>query len=104
MRNRHSAIWISRAPCQRLHRETRKASAAWPFIGAVACAHGVGADADAREFLLSVEREMPDFERIGLPQAANLPALRRKLQNLAQRSAAKREADYRRLAETLERF
>ena len=61
-------------------------------------------DAAAREFLLSVERETPDFERIGLPQAANLPAVRRKLQNLAQRSAAKREADYRRLAETLERL
>ena len=61
-------------------------------------------DEAARAFLVSVEREAPDFTLIGLPQAANLPGVRRKLQNLAQRSAAKREADYRQLAETLERI
>lgn len=61
-------------------------------------------DAAACGFLLSLEREDPDFALIGLPQAADLPGVRRKLQNMAQRSAAKREADYRRLAETLARF
>ena len=54
-------------------------------------------------FLLSVEREAPDFDLIALPQAARLPGVRRKFQNLALRSAAKREADYRQLSETLER-
>lgn len=61
-------------------------------------------DDSARAFVLSVEREAPDFALIGLPRAAELPAVRRKLQNLARRSAAKREADYRRLADTLERL
>jgi hypothetical protein len=61
-------------------------------------------DANARAFLLSVEQESPDFDLIGLPQAAQLPGIRRKLQNLARRSAAKKEADYRQLAETLERI
>lgn len=58
----------------------------------------------AREFLLSLELETPDFDLIGLPQAAELPGVRRKLQNMAKRSAAKREADYRQLVETLERL
>lgn len=61
-------------------------------------------DDAAAGFLVSVERESPDFNLIGLPQAANLPAIRRKLQNLAQRTAAKRESDYRQLADTLERL
>lgn len=61
-------------------------------------------DEPSRAFLLSVEREAPDFELIGLPQAAGLPGVRRKLHNLEQRTAAKREADYRQLAETLERI
>lgn len=61
-------------------------------------------DTSAREFLISVERESPDFGLIGLPQAAMLPGVRRKLQNLASRSRAKREADNRQLAETLERI
>lgn len=61
-------------------------------------------DDAAQAFLVSVEREAPDFTHIGLPQAAGLPGVRRKLRNLAQRSAAKREADYRQLAETLERI
>lgn len=61
-------------------------------------------DAAASDFLLSIEREVPDFTLIGLPQAADLPGVRRKLQNMAQRSAAKRESDYRQLAETLERI
>ena len=50
-------------------------------------------DAPSRAFLESVERETPDFTLIGLPQAADLPGVRRKLSNLGQRSAAKRTAD-----------
>ncbi len=61
-------------------------------------------DAKAREFLESVEREAPDFGLIGLPQAADLPGVLRKLQNLARRSPAKRDADYRQLADTLDRI
>lgn len=37
-------------------------------------------------FLWSVENEQPDFELIGLPEAAGLPGVRRKLRNLARRS------------------
>ena len=61
-------------------------------------------DESSRAFLLSVEREAPDFGLIGLPQAADLPGVRRKLHNLEQRTAAKRDADYRQLVETLERI
>ena len=61
-------------------------------------------DEPSRAFLVSVERETSDFDLIGLPQAANMPGVRRKLHNLEQRTAAKREADSRQLAETLERI
>lgn len=61
-------------------------------------------DTASREFLMSVEREVPDFDLIGLPQADKLPGVRRKLQNLAKRSPAKRDTDYRQLAETLDRI
>ena len=54
------------------------------------------------EFLMAVERETPDFDLLGMPQAATLPAIRRKLENLSQRSGAKREADQRKLQDTLE--
>ncbi|KAG0757105.1 hypothetical protein G6F24_010700 [Rhizopus arrhizus] len=37
----------------------------------------------SRAFLESVEMENPDFDLIKLPQAAELPAVKRKLQNLA---------------------
>jgi hypothetical protein len=60
-------------------------------------------DTPSRAFLESVEREAPDFNLIGLPQAAGLPGVRRKLVNLSQRSAGKREADYRQMAALLER-
>jgi hypothetical protein len=60
-------------------------------------------DAPSRAFLESVEREAPGFSLIGLPQAADLPGVRRKLQNLSQRSAKKREADHRQLADLLGR-
>jgi hypothetical protein len=39
------------------------------------------------EFLLSVHDAVPDFSLIGLPQAADLPAIRWKLQNLARLKA-----------------
>ncbi len=54
-------------------------------------------DAPSRAFLESVEREAPDFSLIGLPHAADLPGVRRKLSNLGKRSAAKRTADYEQL-------
>ena len=55
-------------------------------------------DAPSRAFLESLEREAPDFNLIGLPHAADLPGVRRKLTNLGLRSAAKRAADYEQLA------
>ena len=61
-------------------------------------------DEPSRAFLRSVEDEQPDFGLIGLPHAAELPGVRRKLHNLAQRSAAKRAADRRQLEETLARI
>lgn len=61
-------------------------------------------DEPSRAFLWSVEEEQPDFGLIGLPHAAELPGVRRKLHNLAQRSAAKRAADHRELEEALARI
>lgn len=61
-------------------------------------------DAPACDFLLSLEREAPDFALIGLPQAIELPGIRRKLENMARRSGTKRDTDYRQLADTLERI
>ncbi len=55
-------------------------------------------------FLRSVENEQPDFGLIGLAHAAELPGVRRKLHNLAQRTAAKRAADHQQLEETLARI
>lgn len=59
-------------------------------------------DDTTSDFLLSVEHEVPDFDLIGLPGAAHLPAVRRKLENLGRRSNEKRAADQRKLRETLE--
>lgn len=61
-------------------------------------------DAPSCTFLESVEDEQPDFSLIGLAHAAELPGVRRKLHNLAQRTAAKRAADRRQLDETLVRI
>lgn len=55
-------------------------------------------------FLRSVEEECPDFHLIGLPHAADLPGVRRKLHNLAQRTATKRVADRMQLEAALERI
>jgi hypothetical protein len=57
----------------------------------------------SRALLESVEHEDPDFNLIGLPHAANLPGVRRKLQDLSQRSAKKREADHGQLDDLLAR-
>lgn len=59
-------------------------------------------DETSCRFLMSVEFERPDFDLLGMPQAATLPAVRRKLDNLGKRSDAKRAADQRKLQETLE--
>jgi hypothetical protein len=61
-------------------------------------------DATTRDFLVSVEREVPAFDLIDLPHAANMPGVRWKLQNLAKRTPEKREADYGNLISTLERI
>lgn len=56
-------------------------------------------DANVTDFLLSLHDATPDFNAIGLPQAAELPAVRWKLQNLQrllaenpEKHAAQREA------------
>lgn len=56
------------------------------------------------QFLMSVEQEAPDFDLIGLPEAATLPAVRRKMHNLSQRTDKKRKADRNILQQTLERI
>lgn len=61
-------------------------------------------DEPSRAFLHSVENEKPDFSLIALSHAAELPGVRRKLHNLAQRTAAKREADRRLLDDALARI
>lgn len=61
-------------------------------------------DEPSCEFLRSAEGERPDFGLIGLPHAAELPAVRRKLHNLGQRIDAKRIADRGQLEETLARI
>ncbi|HXQ46463.1 MAG TPA: nucleotidyl transferase AbiEii/AbiGii toxin family protein [Caulobacteraceae bacterium] len=57
----------------------------------VAGIHAALTDAD-RRFLLSVKTGAPDWDLIGLPQAAELPAVRWKLRNLDALPTAKREA------------
>ena len=61
-------------------------------------------DAPSRAFLESIEREAPDFSLIGLPHAAELPGVRRKLINLGQRSAVKRATDHEQLTAVLGRI
>lgn len=48
-------------------------------------------DDNAMRFLLSLHDGEPDFEAIGLPQAAHLPAVRWKLLNLAKLKEQNRE-------------
>ncbi len=54
-------------------------------------------------FLRSVESQKPDFGVIGFEHAAELPGLRRKLHNLAQRTPANQSIDRQQLEETLTR-
>ncbi|MBL7251465.1 nucleotidyl transferase AbiEii/AbiGii toxin family protein [Alloalcanivorax marinus] len=61
-------------------------------------------DEPSRAFLWSVEDERPDFALIGLPQARELPGVRRKLHNLVRRSEAKRDADKEHLEQSLNRI
>jgi hypothetical protein len=61
-------------------------------------------DESSCSFLRSVQEEQPQFGLIGLPHVADLPAVRRKLHNLAQRTDAKRAADRSQLEETLARI
>lgn len=59
-------------------------------------------DETSCRFLMSIEFERPDFDLLGMPQAATLPAIRRKLDNLGKRSDVKRAVDQRKLQDTLE--
>ncbi|WP_246856701.1 hypothetical protein [Brenneria corticis] len=61
-------------------------------------------DEPSNAFLFSVENEKPDFGIIGFPHACELPGVRRKLHNLAQRSAAKRQADHQKLEQVLDQI
>lgn len=54
--------------------------------------------------ILPMLAQEPRFALIGLPHSADLPAVRRKLQNLAQRTDVKRAADRNLLEETLARI
>jgi hypothetical protein len=49
-----------------------------------------GMSQDHREFLISFERGQPDWNLLGLPAAANLPAVRWRQDNLNKVSAEKR--------------
>ncbi|KRA43226.1 nucleotidyl transferase AbiEii/AbiGii toxin family protein [Devosia sp. Root635] len=60
-------------------------------------------DEAAMKFLLTLHDGEPDFDAIGLPQAANLPAVKWKLQNLAKLKTANptKHAELRELIERL---
>jgi len=61
-------------------------------------------DTRTRDFLVSIEREVPAFNLIDLPHATDMPGVRRKLQNLVKRTPEKREADYRNLIAAFDRI
>jgi predicted nucleotidyltransferase component of viral defense system len=56
---------------------------------------------DDRRFLLSVKGKTPDWSLIGFPQAAQLPAVRWKLENLGRMNAKKHEQALGRLEQVL---
>jgi hypothetical protein len=56
-----------------------------------------------KRLLESIESEDPDFDLIDLPQAAELPVVKRKPQNLASRASPKRTADLARLVDAFRR-
>lgn len=66
----------------------------------IAGLHAALTDAD-RRFLMSVKTGAPDWDLIGLPGAAELPAVRWRLQNLALLTADRRQALADRLREVL---
>ncbi len=57
-----------------------------------------------KRFLLSVKRMAPDWDLLGMPDAAALPAVRWKLHNLAQMSADKHKAALENLGRVLNRI
>jgi predicted nucleotidyltransferase component of viral defense system len=57
-----------------------------------------------KRFLLSVKRMEPNWELLGVPAAASLPAVRWKLHNLAQMGAAKHKAALENLERVLDRI
>ena len=57
--------------------------------------------ADHRKFLVSFERGQPDWDLLGLPNAADLPAVRWRQQNLNKLSPNKRAVLVARLEEVL---
>ncbi|MDX8500229.1 nucleotidyl transferase AbiEii/AbiGii toxin family protein [Mesorhizobium sp. VK4C] len=61
-------------------------------------------DDTAREFLIGLHDGEPDFEAIGLPQAANLPAIRWKLLNLKKLIAENPDKHAEQKAELLEKL
>ncbi|RVU18482.1 hypothetical protein EOE48_11405 [Methylobacterium oryzihabitans] len=60
-------------------------------------------DSNVRRFLLPLHDAKPDFDAIGLPQAAALPAVRWKVHNLAKIKAdnSDKHAEQRRILESL---
>jgi hypothetical protein len=54
-----------------------------------------------REFLISFELGEPDWTLLGVPEAANLPAVKWRQQNLNRLSEQKRAALVKRLREVL---
>ena len=66
----------------------------------VAGVHSALTEAD-RHFLLSVKAGAPDWTSVGLPQAASLPAVRWRLQNLAALAPERRDALADRLKKVL---
>ncbi len=61
-------------------------------------------DEKARKFLIGLHDGAPDFDAIGLPQAANLPAVRWKLLNLKKLIAENPEKHAEQKAELLEKL
>ncbi|OHV86105.1 nucleotidyl transferase AbiEii/AbiGii toxin family protein, partial [Mesorhizobium sp. ORS 3428] len=61
-------------------------------------------DDTAREFLIALHDGEPDFEAIGLPLAANLPAIRWKLLNLKKLIAENPDKHAEQKAELLEKL
>ena len=57
---------------------------------------------DEKEFLVSVKRGEPDWDRLGIEHLAQLPAIQWKLINIRKMDAAKQKAALNRLITALE--